>query len=44
MKVWRISDSKYLESVSAHDDVINSVVVRFDWLVFTGYANSTVKV
>ncbi|KAJ0680600.1 putative [Myosin heavy-chain] kinase transcription factor WD40-like family [Helianthus annuus] len=44
MKVWRLSDSKCLESVNAHDDAINSVVVGFDGLVFTGSADGTVKV
>ncbi|KAI3675266.1 hypothetical protein L1987_84854 [Smallanthus sonchifolius] len=44
MKVWRLSDSKCLESVNAHDDAINSVVVGFDRLVFTGSADGTVKV
>ncbi|KAL7593187.1 hypothetical protein Lser_V15G34538 [Lactuca serriola] len=44
MKVWRISDSKCLESVNAHHDAINSVVVGFDGLVFTGSADGKVKV
>ncbi|KAL7593182.1 hypothetical protein Lser_V15G34537 [Lactuca serriola] len=44
MKVWRISDLKCLESVNAHDDAINSVVVGFDGLAFTGSADGTVKV
>ncbi|CAH1450362.1 unnamed protein product [Lactuca virosa] len=44
MKVWRLSDSKCLESVNAHDDAINSVVVGFDGLVFTGSADGSVKV
>lgn len=43
-KVWRISDSKCLESVQAHDDAVNSVVAGFDGLVFTGSADGTVKV
>lgn len=43
-KVWRIADSKCLESVTAHDDAVNSVVVGFDSLVFTGSADGTVKV
>ncbi|PWA58351.1 transducin/WD40 repeat-like superfamily protein [Artemisia annua] len=43
MKVWCLSDSKCLESVHAHEDAINSVVV-FDGLVFTGSADGTVKV
>ncbi|KAI3695558.1 hypothetical protein L1987_78555 [Smallanthus sonchifolius] len=44
MKVWRLSDSKCLESVAAHNDAINSVAVGFDGLVFTGSADGTVKV
>ncbi|KAL8223817.1 hypothetical protein R6Q57_019292 [Mikania cordata] len=44
LKVWRLSDSKCMESVTAHDDAVNSVVVGFDGLVFTGSADGTVKV
>ncbi|CAL5378657.1 unnamed protein product [Camellia sinensis] len=45
IKVWRIRDSKCLESVKAHDDAVNSVVVAgFDGLVLTGSADGTVKV
>lgn len=43
LKVWRISDSKCLESIQAHDDAVNSVVVAFHGLVFTGSADGTVK-
>ncbi|KAL1554213.1 protein JINGUBANG-like [Salvia divinorum] len=43
LKVWRISDSKCLESIAAHDDAVNSVAVGFDGLVFTGSADGTVK-
>lgn len=44
LKVWRISDSKCLESIRAHDDAINAVVAGFAGLVFTGSADGTVKV
>ncbi|KAK9097995.1 hypothetical protein Syun_025040 [Stephania yunnanensis] len=44
LKVWRISDSKCLESINAHNDAVNSVVTGFDGLVFTGSADGTVKV
>ncbi|XP_068655176.1 protein JINGUBANG-like [Aristolochia californica] len=44
LKVWRVSDSKCLESINAHDDALNSVVAGFDGLVFTGSADGTVKV
>ncbi|CAM9002225.1 unnamed protein product [Rhodiola kirilowii] len=43
-KVWRIADSKCLESVSAHDDAVNSVVASLDAIVFTGSADGSVKV
>lgn len=43
LKVWRISDSKCLESINAHDDAINAVVAGFDGLIFTGSADGTVK-
>ncbi|KAJ8764519.1 hypothetical protein K2173_006259 [Erythroxylum novogranatense] len=42
-KVWKAADFKCLESVIAHDDAVNSVVVGFDGLVFTGSADGTVK-
>ncbi|MCD9638651.1 hypothetical protein HAX54_022741 [Datura stramonium] len=44
IKVWRASDFKCLESISAHEDVVNSVVVGFDGLVFSGSADGTVKI
>ncbi|KAK8518621.1 hypothetical protein V6N12_011870 [Hibiscus sabdariffa] len=43
LKVWRVANSKCLESIDAHDDAINSVVAGFDSLVFTGSADGTVK-
>lgn len=42
LKIWRISDSKCLESVAAHDDVVNSVVA-VEAMVLTGSADGTVK-
>ncbi|KAJ6353141.1 hypothetical protein OIU76_002198 [Salix suchowensis] len=42
-KVWRISNSRCIESVIAHDDSVNSIVTGFDGLVFTGSADGTVK-
>ncbi|KAK8681589.1 hypothetical protein V6N13_053991 [Hibiscus sabdariffa] len=42
-KVWRISDSKCLESVPAHDDAVNSVIATSGEMVFTGSADGTVK-
>ncbi|XP_044475205.1 protein JINGUBANG-like [Mangifera indica] len=43
-KVWRLSDSKCLESVIAHEDAVNSVVSSWEDTVFTGSADGTVKV
>lgn len=43
VKVWRISDSKCLESINAHDDAVNSVATGFEGLVLTGSADGTVK-
>ncbi|XP_074279279.1 protein JINGUBANG-like [Silene latifolia] len=43
-KVWRISDSKCLESVPAHDDAVNSVVASTEGIIFSGSADGTVKV
>lgn len=43
-KVWNSSDFKCLESVTAHDDAVNALVVGSDGLVFTGSADGTVKV
>ncbi|KAF8064723.1 hypothetical protein N665_1170s0002 [Sinapis alba] len=44
LKVWRLSDSKCLESIQAHDDAINTVAAGFDDLLFTGSADGTLKV
>lgn len=44
LKVWRVDNSKCLESINAHDDAVNSVVATVEGLVFTGAADGTVKV
>lgn len=44
LKVWRLADSKCLESINAHDDAVNSVVTGFNGYVLTGSADGTVKV
>lgn len=43
-KVWRVENSKCIESVKAHDDAVNSVVSSVDGIVYTGSADGTVKV
>ncbi|KAJ9177188.1 hypothetical protein P3X46_012428 [Hevea brasiliensis] len=40
-KVWRISDSKCLESVATHDDAVSSIAAGFDGLIFTGSADGS---
>ncbi|KAK7321722.1 hypothetical protein VNO77_32610 [Canavalia gladiata] len=44
IKVWRIADSKCIESIGAHDDAVNAVVCGDDGVVFSGSADGTVKV
>ncbi|XP_057427393.1 protein JINGUBANG [Lotus japonicus] len=44
IKIWRISDSKCLESIPAHDDAVNAVVSGAEGVVFSGSADGTVKV
>ncbi|ESW32797.1 hypothetical protein PHAVU_001G017900 [Phaseolus vulgaris] len=44
IKVWRIADSKCLESIHAHDDAVNAVVCGEDAAMFSGSADGTVKV
>ncbi|KAE9593320.1 putative [Myosin heavy-chain] kinase transcription factor WD40-like family [Lupinus albus] len=43
LKVWRVSDSKCVESITAHDDAVNAVVSALGGYVFTGSADGTVK-
>ncbi|XP_027362231.1 protein JINGUBANG [Abrus precatorius] len=43
-KVWKTSSFKCLESVTAHDDAVNALVVGFDGLVFTGSADGSIKI
>nr|XP_043618216.1 protein JINGUBANG-like [Erigeron canadensis] len=44
IKIWRVSDFKCLESINAHDDVINTVVAGFHGFVFSGSADGMLKV
>ncbi|KAL2328903.1 hypothetical protein Fmac_022330 [Flemingia macrophylla] len=43
LKVWRVGDFKCLESIHAHEDAVNAVVVAFKGCVLTGSADGTVK-
>ncbi|XP_028788043.1 protein JINGUBANG [Neltuma alba] len=42
-KIWRTSDFKCLESVRAHEDAINALVVSSDGVVYTGSADKKIK-
>ncbi|XP_027333638.1 protein JINGUBANG [Abrus precatorius] len=44
IKVWRIADSKCLESIAAHDDAVNAVVCCDEGVMLSGSADGTVKV
>ena len=44
VKVWRISDLKCIETIYAHDDAVNAVIVGPDGLLFTGSDDCTVKI
>lgn len=43
-KIWRTSDFKCLESVRAHEDAINALVLSGDGLVYTGSADKKIKI
>lgn len=44
-KIWRVSDNNFkcLESVKAHDDAVNAIVVSNDGVVYTGSADRKIK-
>jgi WD40 repeat protein len=45
VKVWRVADSRCLETLPAHADAVNAVAAAgFDALLLTGSADGTVKV
>lgn len=44
LKIWRASDLRCLESVKAHEDAINAVVVSGDGTVYTGSADKRIRV
>lgn len=44
VKIWRLSDLKCLESIPAHDDAVNALVVSPDRYLYTASADSKVKV
>jgi WD40 repeat protein len=44
LKIWRASDLRCLESVKAHADAVNAVVVSPHGTVYTGSADRTIRV
>ncbi|XP_068664880.1 protein JINGUBANG-like [Aristolochia californica] len=44
LKIWRISDLRCLQSVTAHGDAVNAVAVAGDGTVYTGSADSRIRV
>ncbi|KAF3615769.1 hypothetical protein FXO38_15890 [Capsicum annuum] len=44
LKLWRGSNLRCTESVKAHDDAINAVVVGTDGTIFTGSADKRIRV
>ncbi|XP_076909002.1 protein JINGUBANG-like [Bidens hawaiensis] len=44
LKIWRTSSLRCVESIKAHDDAINAVVVAVDGTIYTGSADRRIKV
>ncbi|CAI9785120.1 unnamed protein product [Fraxinus pennsylvanica] len=44
LKIWRGSDFRCAESITAHDDSINAVIVSNDGIIYTGSADKRIKV
>lgn len=44
MKIWRASDLRCAESVKAHEDAVNAVVVSNDGTIYTGSADRRIRV
>ncbi|KAM7269343.1 hypothetical protein ACFE04_024840 [Oxalis oulophora] len=44
LKIWRASDLRCLESVKAHNDAVNAVVVSSNGTVYTGSGDRTIRV
>lgn len=44
MKVWHSGNLHCLESITAHDDAVNAVVVSKDGIVYTGSADKRIRV
>jgi WD40 repeat protein len=44
VKVWRISDLKCIETIKAHPDPINAIIVSDDGVLYTASDDATIKV
>ncbi|KAJ6821322.1 nucleotide binding protein [Iris pallida] len=44
LKIWRLSDLRCVQSVTAHDDAVNAVAVASDGVVYTGSADTRIRV
>ncbi|XP_024542524.1 protein JINGUBANG [Selaginella moellendorffii] len=44
VKVWKVSDLRCLQSFRAHDDAINALVASPEGFLYTGSADSTIRV
>lgn len=44
LKIWRISDLSCLESVKAHSDAINAIVVCVNGIIYTASSDGNIKV
>ncbi|XP_068652242.1 protein JINGUBANG-like [Aristolochia californica] len=44
LKIWRTSDLQCLQSITGHEDAINAVAVAGDGTVYTGSADSRIRV
>ncbi|KAK7402289.1 hypothetical protein VNO78_14437 [Psophocarpus tetragonolobus] len=44
VKVWRISDLKCIETIKAHPEAINAIIVADDGVLFTASDDATVRV
>lgn len=44
MKIWNVGDFRCVQSIKAHDDAINDVIVSADGEVFTGSADGKIKI
>ncbi|KAM0009115.1 putative [Myosin heavy-chain] kinase transcription factor WD40-like family [Helianthus debilis subsp. tardiflorus] len=44
LKIWKTSNLRCVESIKAHDDAINAVVVANDGTIYTGSADHRIKV